>query len=97
MTIKPGFEDEYKVRHDNIWPELSAVLKDAGISDYSIFLEDSSNKLFAVLWREDNHKMDELPHHPIVKKWWEYMSDIMLCNADNSPVVTDLKNVFHLQ
>ncbi|VEM00379.1 L-rhamnose mutarotase (plasmid) [Alteromonas sp. 76-1] len=96
MTLKPGFEREYEKRHDEIWPELVDELKNAGVSDYSIFYEESSNKLFAVLKREESHTMDELPLNPIVKKWWAFMSDIMDTHDDNEPVATDLKMVFHL-
>ncbi|WP_032096142.1 MULTISPECIES: L-rhamnose mutarotase [unclassified Alteromonas] len=96
MTLKPGFQKEYEKRHDEIWPELAVQLKEAGVSDYSIFYEERSNKLFAVLKRDDNHSMDDLPVKPIVKKWWNYMADIMDTHEDNSPVTTDLKRVFHL-
>lgn len=96
MTLKSGFEREYEKRHDEIWPELVDELKNAGVSDYSIFYEESSNKLFAVLKREESHTMDELPLNPIVKKWWAFMSDIMDTHDDNEPVATDLKMVFHL-
>lgn len=97
MTLLPGFEAEYEKRHDEIWPELVAALKEAGVSDYSIFLEKESNKLFAVLKRTSNHKMDELPLEPIVKKWWAYMADIMETNPDNSPIVNPIPMVFHLE
>ena len=48
MKLKPGFEAEYQKRHDDIWPELSKVLTDAGVSDYSIFLDADTRTLFAV-------------------------------------------------
>lgn len=97
MQLLPGYEAEYEKRHDEIWPELVTALKEAGVSDYSIFHEPSSNKLFAVLKRTDDHGMDNLPLTPIVKKWWAFMSDIMETNDDNSPVVTPINNVFHLE
>ncbi|MDG6099908.1 L-rhamnose mutarotase [Alteromonas sp. ZYF713] len=97
MTLKPGYEQEYKKRHDEIWPELVVELKNAGVSDYSIFYEESSRKLFAVLKREDNHTMDMLPSNPVVKKWWKHMADIMDTHEDNQPVATDLRKVFHLE
>ncbi len=96
MTLLPGYEAEYKKRHDEIWPELVTALKNAGVSDYSIFFEEESNKLFAVLKRTDDHTMDQLPLDPIVKKWWAFMADIMESNPDNSPVVNPINNVFHL-
>ncbi|MDO6842112.1 L-rhamnose mutarotase [Paraglaciecola chathamensis] len=97
MTLKPGFEVEYKKRHDEIWPELVHELKSSGVSDYSIFYEARSNKLFAVLKREDTHTMESLPLNPIVKKWWAYMADIMETFEDNEPVTTELSQVFHLE
>lgn len=97
MRLHQGCEDEYRRRHDEIWPELVALLKDAGISDYSIHLDRETNILFAVLWRSDDHQMDDLPTHDVMKKWWAHMADIMDSHSDNEPVVTDLETVFHMQ
>ena len=95
MKLKAGFEAEYKERHDEIWPELSAELKAAGVSDYSIFLDEETLTLFAVQKLSDDHSADQLPETAIVKKWWAYMSDIMETNPDNSPVAIELKEVFY--
>ena len=97
MRLHQGCEDEYRRRHDEIWPELVALLKDAGISDYSIHLDRETNILFGVLWRSDDHQMDDLPTHDVMKKWWAHMADIMDSHSDNEPVVTDLATVFHMQ
>jgi L-rhamnose mutarotase len=97
MHLNSGQLQEYKRRHDEIWPELVSLLKDAGISDYSIFLDEDSNTLFGVLWRTSNHKMDDLPLQPIMKKWWNHMADIMQTNPDNSPVAVPLTPVFHME
>ncbi|MFP4367342.1 MAG: L-rhamnose mutarotase [bacterium] len=96
MKLKPGFEEEYKKRHDQIWPELAKELKNAGVYDYSIFLDEETLTLFAVQKLADSNSAEVLPQTKIVRKWWDYMSDIMEVNADNSPVVTDLKEVFYL-
>ncbi|HEY4329129.1 MAG TPA: L-rhamnose mutarotase [Phycisphaerae bacterium] len=96
MKLKPGFEAEYKKRHDAIWPELARELKAAGISDYSIFLDERTGYLFAVQKLMDNNTAAGLPGTAIVKKWWAYMKDIMDSNADNSPVALPLTEVFHL-
>jgi L-rhamnose mutarotase len=97
MKLKPGNEAEYEKRHDEIWPELVETLKQAGVSDYSIFLEKSSCKLFAVLQRSEDHSMEQLPLDPVVKKWWAFMADIMETSADNKPVEESLVKVFHLE
>jgi L-rhamnose mutarotase len=87
---------EYKKRHDEIWPELVDLLKDAGVSDYSIYLDEEHHVLFAVLRRTVSHSMSTLPSHPVMKRWWAHMSDIMRANPDGSPVVEPLPCLFHL-
>ena len=95
MKLKPGFETEYKKRHDEIWPELSSLLSETGIQDYSIFLDEETLILFAVQKISPDFDFDFLPNHPIVKKWWAYMADIMDTNPDNSPIAKPLTEVFH--
>ncbi len=97
MKLKPGFKEEYIRRHNEIWPELKALLKNAGISDYSIYLDEETNTLFAVQKQEENASSQDLGNNPIVQKWWKYMADIMETNPDNSPVSIPLEKVFHLE
>lgn len=97
MKLKPGVEAEYKRRHDELWPELSAALTDAGIRDYSIYLDRTTSTLFAVQKRTDNHTADALPQRPVMQRWWAYMADLMETNPDHSPVVHELERVFHLE
>ncbi|WP_159952550.1 L-rhamnose mutarotase [Rhizobium sp. 18065] len=96
MQLNPGMEAEYRKRHDEIWPELVDLLHDAGVSDYSIHLDPETNVLFGVLTRPKNHGMASLPDHPVMKRWWAHMADIMASNPDNSPIAKDLVTVFHL-
>jgi L-rhamnose mutarotase len=96
MKLTPGYRAEYIKRHDEIWPELSALLKEAGVSDYSIHLDPETHILFGVLWREEGHGMDDLPSHPIMQKWWAHMADIMETHPNNEPVATPLELVFHM-
>jgi L-rhamnose mutarotase len=96
MTLNPGMEAEYRKRHDEIWPDLVDLLHDAGVSDYSIHLDPETNVLFGVLTRPKNHGMAPLPDHPVMKRWWAHMADIMASNPDNSPIAKDLVTVFHL-
>ena len=96
MKLFKGMETEYKKRHDEIWPELSSLLKEKGIQEYSIFLDESTGFLFGVLKIPDVSRLDELPHQRVMKKWWAYMKDIMESNADSSPVSIPLKEVFYM-
>ena len=97
MQLNPCMEAEYRRRHDEIWPELLELLTNAGVSDYSIHLDRETNTLFGVLKRPANHGMAGLPEHPVMKRWWAHMADIMETNPDNSPVAKDLVLVFHAQ
>ena len=96
MRLHPSMRDEYKRRHDEIWPELVSLLREAGVSDYSIHLDAETNILFGVLWRSDNHKMNELPLQPVMQRWWSHMADIMETKPDNEPIATPLETVFHM-
>jgi L-rhamnose mutarotase len=96
MQLHRGQAAEYKKRHDEIWSELATLLKSIGINDYSIFLDEETYALFAILKIEEPELLDTLPSHVVMQRWWVYMGDIMAANADNSPVVKPLVEVFHL-
>jgi len=96
MQFFKGQEAEYKKRHDQLWPELESLLKETGIMEYSIFLDEVTGDLFGVLKISDALKLDALPDQPVMKKWWAYMKDIMASNPDNSPVSIPLQEVFYM-
>jgi L-rhamnose mutarotase len=96
MKLKPGCEAEYKKRHDEIWPEIADELRRAGVSDYSIFLDEETLTLFAVQKLSGSQSASELSHRIIVKEWWNSLVDLMETNPDQSPVCTPLAEVFHL-
>jgi L-rhamnose mutarotase len=96
MHLNPGNAAEYKRRHDQIWPELSCLLSESGIRNYSIFLDEETNTLFAVLERTSEHRMAELPKHAIMRRWWDYMKDLMRTHPDGEPVAVALTEVFHM-
>ena len=96
MRLNPGMAEEYRRRHDAIWPELVREHLDRGIRDYSVFLDEASNTLFAFRKLTDNETTAAMPCDEIVRKWWKYNADLMDCNADNSPVAHDLTEIFHM-
>lgn len=96
MRLNPGMEAEYQRRHDAIWPELVELLKAAGISDYSIYLDHETRFLFGILTRISAHGMDELPRSPVMQCWWAHMADIMEVGPDNEPVAVPLVRLFHM-
>ena len=97
MHLKKGFKDEYRRRHAKLWPEVKDVLKQAGVSDYSIFLDEETCTLFAVQTLSSEDGSQALGHEPVIQKWWDYMADIMEVNPDNSPVSEPLEEMFYLE
>lgn len=81
-TVKEGCLAEYTRRHKEIWPEMKQVLKEAGISNYTIW--NTGNELFGYFECEkgvayaEKHQADS----PIVDKWNEYMKDVMVMEMD---------------
>jgi L-rhamnose mutarotase len=96
MKLKPGNIIEYKRRHDEIWPELSQLLRSAGIYDYSIFLDEETLHLFAVLKLAEDNTRVTLPDHPLMRRWWDFMRDLMETHPDGRPIEWPLVCVFHL-
>jgi L-rhamnose mutarotase len=95
MQLKPGVVDEYRRRHDAIWPELSMLLTESGIHDYSIFLDEGTLSLFAVLKLREENTRDTLPDHPVMRRWWDHMAPLMEVEADNRPREWPLPLLFH--
>ena len=96
MMLRPGFHEEYERRHNPIWPELEAVLKDHGVSNYSIFLERNTDRLFAYAEIESEERWQQIAETEVCRRWWAHMKDLMVTNPDNSPSATDLDEIFHL-
>ena len=94
MQLKPGVVGEYRKRHDEIWPELSA-LTESGIHDYSIFLDEATLALFAVLKLAEPNTRDALPDHPVMKRWWDHMAPLMEVEDNNRPKEWSLPLIFH--
>ncbi len=98
MKLKPGAADEYKRRHDEIWPEVVALLREHGFSDYSIFLDEQTSTLFAVYKASSMSTAtnDALRLSEVMQRWWTYMTDLVEFNADQTPATHPLKMVFHM-
>uniref|UniRef100_UPI00321673B5 L-rhamnose mutarotase n=1 Tax=uncultured Draconibacterium sp. TaxID=1573823 RepID=UPI00321673B5 len=97
MHLNEGQKEVYRKRHNELWPELKQLLKNAGISEYSIFLDEETNTLFAFQKVSGTGGSQDLGKTEIVKKWWAFMSDIMQTNPDNSPVSVELEEVFFME
>ena len=97
MTVHAGCEAEYERRHSPIWPELESVLKAHGVRSYSIFLDPATRQLFAYAEIEDEARWQSIAQTEVCRRWWASMRELMPTNPDNSPVATELKEVFHIE
>lgn len=97
MKLKAGATAEYRRRHDEIWPELAQLLREAGIHDYWIFLDEETLHLFAVLKLKAKDRRGMLPSHPLMRRWWDSMADLMETEPDKRPREWPLVPVFHLE
>ena len=96
MSLKPGYQDAYKERHNPIWSDLQDVLKRHGARNYSIFLDRRTDKLFAYVEVESEERWQKIAETEACRRWWDFMKEVMLTNPDSSPVAVDLEEVFHL-
>ncbi len=95
MQLKPGTVEEYQRRHDELWPDLADALRGAGIFDYSIFLDEDTLSLFAVLKIRDGAPIADLPQQPVMKRWWDHMAPLMEVEPGNRPREWALPSMFY--
>jgi L-rhamnose mutarotase len=96
MRINAEAEEEYTKRHRPIWPALQEVLKSHGVHNYSIFLHEGTQQLFAYVEIESEERWSAISATPACQQWWRHMADLMPHNPDCSPITTTVAEVFHL-
>jgi len=81
LEVRPGHEEEYKRRHDEIWPEMLEALRAAGISNYNIFRHGLT--LFGYFETDDLARTQAiLADDPVNARWGEWMGPIMKVEVD---------------
>ena len=96
MSVNPDKHAEYEKRHRPIPDDLAEILKQHGVTNYSIFLDGETSRLFGYVEIESEEQWNAIAETDECRRWWKYMRDIMPSNDDNSPVSGELKEVFHL-
>jgi L-rhamnose mutarotase len=97
MVVRPDAHAEYRSRHDRLWPEMAALLREHGVRSYTIYLDPERSLLFAHAEVESRERWDAIARSPVCRRWWAHMRDIMDTNQDGSPVSRPLEEVFHLE
>ena len=81
LEVRPGEEEDYKKRHDEIWPDMVEMLSEAGLRNYNIFRHGLT--LFGYFETDDLKKsIDHIAKSEVNKKWGEYMAPIMKVDID---------------
>lgn len=96
--LKEGKKEEYIRRHNEIWEDLVAVLKEAGVENYSIWIVE--NELFGYYQcaKGIDFASKIQANSPIVEKWNEYMKEVMDMPIDERTGVQPLlEQVFYLK
>ena len=96
MKLNDGMAEEYKKRHNQLWPEMKDIIHNHGGKNYSIFLDEETNILFGYIEIENEERWNKAGKTDVNQKWWDFMASIMETNDDNSPVSKDLELMFHL-
>lgn len=95
LRLLPGATAEYKRRHDELWPEMRALLLGAGILRYEIYLHEETGLLFAHIERLVDHRMGRIPDDPVSKRWQKHMEGLIE-QVDGRPVRDVLPLMFRL-
>jgi L-rhamnose mutarotase len=97
MTLKEGKLEEYKRKHDEVWPEISEILRFSGVTNYSIYYDKKDNTLIEYMELTDDNTFDQMEELETIKKWNIFMKDLLVTKSeeDASPIVDELLEVFH--
>ena len=97
MSVNAGQEAEYERRHTPIWRELEETLVRHGVRTYSIFLDPATRDLFAYAEIDSEERWAAIASTEVCRRWWRHMKEVMPANPDDSPVSSELREVFHIE
>jgi L-rhamnose mutarotase len=81
LEVRPGYEEEYRRRHDEIWPEMTEALRTAGIRNYNIFRHGLT--LFGYFETDDLEATKaSLRASEVDRRWGAWMAPIMKIEVD---------------
>jgi L-rhamnose mutarotase len=96
FELQPGMEDEYKRRHDEIWPELVDAIKDAGISNYTLFRRDRQVIAYAECEPDVATAFSKVGATDVNARWAAWFEDVIVRLTDESGNLFRAEEVWHL-
>ena len=98
MKLNPGMKAEYSRRHDD---DLAGTGQRCSGRPASPTIRSISTRrptpCSACCGGATATRMADLPNHPVMRRWWAHMADIMETKPDNEPVAVPLETVFHME
>jgi L-rhamnose mutarotase len=96
--LDPTKVDEYIERHENIWPELYAAIKEQGVTNFSIFID--GDECIGYLEHEniaEHNKLNEVPTQLSID--WEASMRPLSADkiSEDQGMRRDLKLVFYVE
>jgi L-rhamnose mutarotase len=85
LRLKPGTGPAYDQAHRSVWPEMLALLKRVGISEYSIFRRDEVLFLYMHIEGDFDIVWNKIDQDPVNAKWQHAMSDYFLPRQETRP------------
>jgi len=97
MSVHADLQAEYARRHNPIWRDLEDTLLAHGVRTYSIYLDPGTSELFAYAEIESEERWAAVASTDVCRRWWRHMRELMPSNPDDSPVSSELREVFHIE
>jgi L-rhamnose mutarotase len=96
FTIKPGTEDEYKRRHDEIWPEMVSALRESGISNYSLFRRGLEVIAYAECEPDAATAFAKMGATDVDRRWSEWFEEVLERRFGDDGEAMSVPEVWHL-
>ncbi len=96
FELKPGMEDEYRARHDEIWPEMVAAIREAGIANYSLFRRGTEVIAYCECQPDARTAFARMADSDVNTRWSEWFEDVIDRIVDEQGRHLVAEEVWHL-
>jgi L-rhamnose mutarotase len=96
FEIYPGTEDEYKKRHDEIWPELVQALKDSGQSNYTLFRRGTTVIGYVECEPDADTALNQVAATDVNARWSESLQEVIKSARTPDGAFERYDEVWHL-
>ena len=94
--VRPERLAEYRERHENVWPQMRAALRDAGWGNYSLFLTDDGLLVGYLETTDYQAALDAMSKTEVNERWQAEMSEFFVADGPPDESFARVTEVFHL-